>query len=68
MLNEQQQLAFDESLDPSNRIVFINGENGTGKTFTVARIISELISEGRSVVVTAPSHKAKSIISQELER
>ena len=68
MLNEQQQLAFDEALDPANRIVFINGENGTGKTFTVARIISELISEGRSVVVTAPSHKAKSIISQELER
>ena len=67
-LNEKQQIAFYEAIDQNNPIVFINGENGTGKTYTIAKIIQEFINQGKNVVVSAPSHKAKSVITQELDK
>lgn len=64
-LNEGQQNAYNIAIDENNRLVFINGQNGTGKTFVLAEIIKYLRRDN-DIVITAPSHKAKSIIAQEL--
>jgi len=51
-----EQRALTLSLDSS--YLFIQGPPGTGKTWTGARLITELMRQGRRVGVTATSHKA----------
>jgi uncharacterized protein len=53
-LDELRALA--SSLDAS--YLFIQGPPGSGKTWTGARIITELMRQGRRVGVAAPSHKS----------
>ena len=36
----------------------IQGPPGTGKTYTIARIVKQLLGDGRKVFVTAPTHTA----------
>ena len=44
----------------------IQGPPGTGKTYAGARMILDLVDEGRRVAVTAQSHKAISNLVEEL--
>src|SRR5207249_95355 len=46
----------------------IQGPPGTGKTFTGARLILELVKQGRRVGVTAISHKVVSNLLREVRR
>src|SRR6185295_8440122 len=50
------QRTLTTSLDSS--YLFIQGPPGTGKTWTGARLITELMRQGRRVGVAATSHKA----------
>jgi ATP-dependent DNA helicase PIF1 len=50
-LNEEQQKALDAVM--SGKSIFLTGKAGTGKTFIVERIRSELEARDRSVAITA---------------
>ena len=63
-INEQQALTL--ALESS--YLFIQGPPGTGKTWTGARLITELMRNGRRVGVTATSHKAIHNLLDEVER
>ncbi len=63
-LNELKRLAV--ALNHS--YLFIQGPPGSGKTYTGARIITHLIREGKTVGVTAQSHKAIHNLLEEIER
>src|SRR5262249_35575022 len=60
-----EQLASETVLNTANRIVLalqdsalaIQGPPGSGKTYTGARMICELVKHGKKVGVTALSHK-----------
>lgn len=55
-MTERQMEALHSAM--SNRATFIQGPPGSGKTFLLAEIIERSMSVGRSVLVTAPTHKA----------
>jgi uncharacterized protein len=61
---EQRRLTLE--LDSS--YLFIQGPPGTGKTWTGARLITELMRQGRRVGVTATSHKAIHNLLDEVEK
>jgi uncharacterized protein len=61
-----EQRALTLALDSS--YLFIQGPPGTGKTWTGARLITELMRQGRRVGVTATSHKAIHNLLDEVER
>lgn len=63
-LAEQRALAL--TLDSS--YLFIQGPPGTGKTWTGARLITELMRQGRRVGVAATSHKAIHNLLAEVEK
>ena len=48
--------------------LFIQGPPGSGKTYTGARLICELLADGRRVGVAATSHKAIANLLDEVER
>ena len=55
--NSSQDTATRKALGCS-RFHIIQGPPGTGKTYTIARIVKNLISEGKSVFITGPTHTA----------
>lgn len=57
-LNKEQKTFYDtvKSLDFGKLLLL--GEGGTGKTFTIAKTLTELSQEGNRVCVTAPTHAA----------
>ena len=61
-----EQRALTLALESS--YLFIQGPPGTGKTWTGARLITELMRNGRRVGVTATSHKAIHNLLDEVER
>ena len=61
-----EQRALTLALESS--YMFIQGPPGTGKTWTGARLITELMRNGRRVGVTATSHKAIHNLLDEVER
>lgn len=63
-IGEQRSLVRD--LDSS--YLFIQGPPGTGKTWTGARLITDLIRQGRRVGVAATSHKAIHNLLEDVER
>ena len=48
--------------------LFIQGPPGSGKTYTGARLICELLARGKRVGVAATSHKAIANLLDEVER
>jgi predicted RecB family nuclease len=60
--------ALVSSLAQQPSVLPIQGPPGSGKTFTGARMIAELVREGRKVGVTAASHKVISTLLRELCR
>jgi predicted RecB family nuclease len=60
--------ALVSSLARQPSVLPIQGPPGSGKTFTGARMIAELVRQGRKVAVTAASHKVISTLLRELCR
>lgn len=60
-LTKGQQTALDEARRGSN--VFITGGGGVGKSFIVNYIVSELQSSGKTVLITASTGKAATLIN-----
>lgn len=58
--------ALVSSLARQPSVLPIQGPPGSGKTFTGARMIAELVGQGRRVGVTAASHKVISTLLREL--
>jgi len=63
-LDRQKQFVAD--LDGS--YLFLQGPPGSGKTWTGARLIVSLLSKGKRIGVTAPSHRAIHNLLDEIER
>ena len=55
--NASQDEAIRKALGCSSFHI-IQGPPGTGKTYTIARIVKNLVKDGRRVFVTAPTHTA----------
>ena len=55
--NESQNEAVRKSLG-SRYFHLIQGPPGTGKTFTIAKIVSLMLEQGKNVLVTGPTHTA----------
>lgn len=53
--NSSQDTATRKALGCSHFHI-IQGPPGTGKTYTIARIVKDLISEGKKVFITGPTH------------
>lgn len=51
-----------------HKVALLNGYAGTGKTFLVADILSELCREGRDVLALAPTHKAVAVLHEKFQR
>lgn len=47
-----------------HKLALLNGYAGTGKTFLVADILSQLTREGREVLAIAPTHKAVAVLHE----
>ena len=56
LLNENQKKAVEQSLN--NNFHFIWGPPGTGKTFSIAEIIYQLLSQNKKVLISSNTHKA----------
>lgn len=67
--NSSQNTAIQKSLSCSY-FHLIQGPPGTGKTYTIAKLVSKLVKDGKRVFVTGPTHTAinncLSAISNEL--
>lgn len=55
--NDSQNNAISKALNCSS-FCLIQGPPGTGKTFTIAKIVNELVKKGEKVFVTGPTHTA----------
>lgn len=55
--NDSQDIAVSKALGCST-FHLIQGPPGTGKTYTIARIVYKLVSLGKKVFITAPTHTA----------
>lgn len=72
-LTPHQQAAFDSlmnfaSLDSTAGMAVLSGYAGTGKTFLVGKLISELKQGGvRKLAVAAPTHKALSVLAAKID-
>lgn len=65
-LSESQKKVF-YSLDKNNKTLVI-GAPGTGKSFTVSALASELISQGKSVLIASKNDQAGKVLSDMLEK
>ena len=59
MLNKEQQLAYDNIMNSSDRVIVLLGKAGTGKSYLISKIAKEL---GDDVSVTATTNKAKNLL------
>jgi predicted RecB family nuclease len=66
LTEDAKTLTFLLTLQPS--VLPIQGPPGTGKTFTGARMIVDLVTQGRKVGITAVSHKVVSNLLDEVCR
>jgi hypothetical protein len=71
-LNPLQQNAKDGLMkfvvDKEHSFALLLGPAGSGKTYTLSHIIQEAKALGREVVAATPTHKAKSVLLETLER
>jgi len=68
-LTDHQQEAYDavyERLASGERFTGLRGYAGTGKTFLVTQLVDQLTSEGCTVTVCAPTHKAVQVLRDQL--
>jgi MoxR-like ATPase len=49
-----------------NGAVLVQGPPGTGKTHTIANLIGHLLSEGKSILVTAQTDKALAVVKDKV--
>ena len=61
-LNEDQLVAFVGITTTKDRLVTLSGSGGTGKTFTLIRILKHFLSLQYSVAGIAPTHKACNVM------
>lgn len=66
MLNKEQQEVFNEAVNGTNRVVFVTGEAGSGKSFVLTEIVKALVKKGKRVLVTATTNKAKNNLQEVL--
>ncbi|RUT51685.1 hypothetical protein BWK51_00090 [Campylobacter fetus] len=59
MLNEQQQIVYDKVLNGDERVILLQGEAGTGKSYTLSSIAKDYPG---SVLITATTNKAKGLL------
>ena len=64
-MNEEQSKVL--KLAESGHNLFLTGQAGTGKTFTLCKIVSNLQINGRNVVITASTGKAASVLKEKIE-
>jgi predicted RecB family nuclease len=60
--------AAEAALSLDSSYLFVQGPPGSGKTWTGARLIVDLLREGRKVGIGAPTHKAIHNLLREVER
>lgn len=69
-LTPGQQNALDSLtsvvLSPTTQVALLTGYAGTGKTFTLARLVDRLRSLRKRVIVAAPTHKAARCLDRAL--
>lgn len=65
VLNESQSFAVGNILT-ANDVCIVHGPPGTGKTTTLVRAISEVVSLEKQVLVTAPSNAAVDLLVEKL--
>lgn len=68
-LTEDQQKAIDDimrDIKTQGACPVLCGYAGTGKTVTTAALVSELIGQGKRVVVATPTHKARAQVERAL--
>jgi len=61
-LNEDQMAAFEGITSTNSKVVILSGSGGTGKTFTLIRILKYFLSLQYSVAAIAPTHKACNVM------
>jgi ATP-dependent RNA/DNA helicase IGHMBP2 len=64
-LNDSQKIAIENCLGTSD-IELIHGPPGTGKTTTIVELITQLVKQGKRVLVSAPSNTAVDNIGMRL--
>lgn len=64
-LNPNQNIAVEKIL-AANEVAAIHGPPGTGKTTTIVEAIFQTVSEGKSVLVCAPSNAATDLLVEKL--
>lgn len=63
--SNNEQIEITKALK-KNGAVLVQGPPGTGKTHTIANLIGHLLSEGKSVLVTAHTDKALSVLKSKV--
>ena len=63
----EEQLRILKTLSSSGSVL-VQGPPGTGKTHTIANLIGHLLSEGKSILVTAQNEKALSILKDKVHK
>ena len=67
LLNSAEQFkALKNSID--NHISCLIGGAGTGKSYVTSNIVEQLLLNGKTVAILAPTHKARQSLQQKLER
>ncbi|MDL5244887.1 AAA domain-containing protein [Leptospira weilii] len=64
-LNESQRKAAIKAV-LSEDVTIIHGPPGTGKTTTLTEIISQLVAEGKRILVSAPTHSACDLLVESI--
>lgn len=65
-LDQSQIRAWSAAVNPNNPIVLIQGPPGTGKTCVLEQVVRTLCSEGKRILVTAPSNTAVDNVCKKL--
>lgn len=64
---QQAWQRIESFLRSGDSTFLLDGPAGVGKTFVIQRIVEELVQSGKSVVVVAPTHKAKNVLARTLQ-
>lgn len=67
MFNAQQDRFFNTILTGNFQQILLTGEAGTGKTFVLTKVLSELHRQGVRVLLCAPTHMARINLIEKLD-